>query len=481
MNRTFSRREAAKKIGTTAAVLKQFEADGAVVPLRDEKKRPRYAAEMVEALRPLVPSTGPVVSDPLPVVASAPPVVPLPSAEPYMLPPQSTVPSVPPLTPEEQSWFEQELRQHLAAEAARFGATTAELVGAWQRANTPIEIPASFYPFIDSWAQRLGMSIDEMWQTLMSFLPAVQIPTQQQAYAQQPTYYNPAPQYPPFAPRYVAPPTPARPRYMQPQRPAGFYPTPSPWSGYMPPLYQPSQPAPDPVREARNLFEVQRIELERRRLERVADDEDEARRRTEEAEIARAAELERARALAVAQAVAEQQYREKQSVQQREEAQRYAAAQAEEQRRLQAEQEQIERGVMTALSEIPAFVPAEVVEDIRQQVWNAVQGRSATVAPSIARDLVSRAVAPYQEEARRMEARRKVAEIAGGTELLLFFRDGPEAQAVAAQAVHGYLDSGAADHLDFITALYEARRIRDAAVEEHRRRSVAETATEVSA
>jgi len=499
MNRTFSRKEAAKKLNTTAAALKELEANGTVVPLRDAKKVPRYLEEHIEMLRPVIASMAPPPMMPLQL---APPPTQAQAMTPQVTPqpvelyppavPQPEQPFVEPLTQEELAFFCDRFRMALATEAARFNVSTQELVEAWRWATQPVEMPQSFGPLVVAWAGRLNVSIGDFWQMLINNLreapapePKSYIPPAPPVTASPFPYSSPpiAPQYQtphpnPYATPFVSPAAQVRPRYSQ-SRAASYYQAPQ-WGapGYAPFAFAAAQPQSDFVREAQNLLEVQQIEMKRRHMERFEAEEEAARQRTEAAQANREAEAKRAQVFGLAQAQADLQYREKQAAMQREEAQRYTAEQAEELRRQRAEQEQIERAVASIFADIPTFVPPEVVENLRAQAWTAIQGRSAVVAPAIARDIVNRAVAPYLEEARRMELRRKVAEIAIGTDQLFFFRDGPEAKAVAAQAAQDFLDSGAADHMDFFVAVNEARRVRDVALEEFKRRRAAEEAVQ---
>ncbi|MCK9464122.1 MAG: hypothetical protein M0R80_31265 [Proteobacteria bacterium] len=492
MNKLHTRKAAAKILQTSATVLKELEATGVAQVVRDEKKRPRYTAEMIEALRPVVASMAPQFT-PAPAQPQMSPM-PMPSAEQYLevapTPEQAVRPT---LTPDEESMFQAEFAYTLAAEAARFGVTTAELLDAWQRANLPIALPQSFVSMLSDWSPKFGMGIEEMWQTALVHLLSVPLSAPQAYVSPRPAYpmsspsygYGPSPtaalgqygspQFPTPYPAAFMPPQPqVRPRFAASPRMPGYYPT-QPWntSGFVPsPFSVPPQPS-GPVADARAAFEVARIEQERRRMERAAEAEDEARIKAEEREATRAANMERAQALAFAQAAAQQQHMEKQAVLQRsEEAKRHAAAQ-EEARQQRDEQERIERAVASIFADIPAFVPPDAVENIRQQVWSSIQGKSAAVAPAISRDIVTRAVAPFQEEARRMELRHKVAAIVVGADQMYFFRDGPEVQAVAAQAAQSFLDSGAVDHLDVNYAIAETRRVRDAAVAAHKKATAA--------
>lgn len=503
MNKLYTRKAAAKNLQTSATVLKELEATGVAQVVRDEKKRPRYTAEMIEALRPVVASMAPPPMlapqfIPAPTQPQSMPQA-MPSAEQYLevapTPEQAVRPT---LTPDEESMFQAEFAYTLAAEASRFGATTAELLDAWQRANLPIALPQSFVSMLSDWSPKFGMGIEEMWQTTLVHLLSVPLSAPQTYVPPRPTYpmssptygygasptaalQQYSPQYPTPYPAAFMPPQPqVRPRFSTPPRMPGYYPA-QPWngSGLMPSPFQVAPPQSSSVLDARNALDVARIEQERRRLERAAEAEDEARIKAEEREATRAANMERAQALALAQAVAQQQHMEKQAaVQKSEEAKRFAAAQEEAQRQ-RDEQERIERAVASIFADIPAFVPPDAVENIRQQVWSSIQGKSAAVAPAIARDIVARAVAPFQEEARRMELRHKVAAIVLGTDRMFFFRDGPEVEAVAVQAAQDFLDSGAVDHLDVNYAVAEVRRVRDAAVAAHKKAAVVESVEEV--
>jgi len=488
--RTCSRREVAKRLGITTAALRDLETSGVAVPMRDEKRRYRYSAEAIEALRAVVAPTMPPqpmsMAAPVPDQYFAPPPPPQQqSFEQYIpsAPPEQA--SRPPLTPDEQATFQDEFAYTLAAEATRFGATTAELLQAWQRANLPIELPQSFVPMLSDWSPRFGMGIEEMWQTLLAYLPSVPMSAPQAYVPQRPVYATPTPssgysmaavqpQHP--VPFPYTPPPQVRPRYTAPTRAPGYYPM-QQWgpSAFMPTPFQVAQQQPDPVRDARNLFEVQKIELERRRMDRGAADEEEARRKAEEREAARDVNLQHAQALAVAHAQAEAQQRDKLASLQWEEHQRQIAAQAEQQRhhaeleqRQRAEVEQVERTVAQVVAQLPAYIPYDAVEAIRQSIWASVAGKPAGVVAVIAQDIAARAVAPFQVQQQTLAVRQQIAAAVTSYERLSYASLGGEAAAAAESAVRAFVESGAADGLDPYTASNEARRVRDAALGPYR-------------
>lgn len=509
MNKTYSRKETAKKIGVTVVALKELEASGVVVPIRDERRRIRYTPEAIEAVRPFLASMGPPAmvaapppSEPLPVQ-----VMPAPRTPTFHEPTPEALPSIAGFgyapeptsaSPVDTAALGVRLREAISFDLALQGMTLEAWVAAWARTGNTPPLPSTAGSVVAAFAASQGLPIDEAWAGIWSAMAEgirdQLAPFQGAApqWSSPPSCACPAPP-PAYVPYRSSQPT-RQPVY----RPQTVFTMPGTYNATQFPGLFTSQ-VPEAVRDARAAVEIQRAEIERRRLERQMEDEAEARQRAEQAQEVHELEVVRQRAIAEKMAERELQTRAQAdylAAQRAAEAARAAEARVREERHLQGqladkqhreamrqseiahmqriEAEAAAQMIAGILSTLPPEMPLEDVEQIRTQVGAAIEGKPTNAAVTLTRDIVGRAAAPYVAAREVIARRQEVMHWATVAERCFYSSLGPEAEAAAEAAVRELVNATDVNGGNFHTVMVTARRVRDQALEPYRAAAKAE-------
>ncbi len=390
------RREAAKTIKDrlndgriSAAFLRNLEVDGVIEPVRDDKNRPRYTNETIDQATPVIRRR----LDELDGRTAAP------------LRPQFAPPPPPEMQPVGQDngadWesdvahLNETLFAILDSEATAYGIDRETLLDTWA-ANGSAPIPTAAFPILEDFGQQYGYEAAELWSV---FLEKTSSPPQSNVVP----FTRPAPEFRPPA----SVPTQAsvsRPRY-QPRRSSqrkynrGYSrQQTAPHPAYQYPTFPMPNPQPDPVSEARQAVEIQRLDQERRRLEFQAGQEQAQWAAQQWVEHQQAAQMAQAQWAAQAQAAAQAEQERQRVAWQRRQQQQEARSDGYRQMREDAEQQsaqfearRIARQVSEAVASLPDTMTPAQVEEIRTQAFEIIQDQPDDAGMVLVRDLVTRA------------------------------------------------------------------------------------------
>jgi hypothetical protein len=487
MKKTMQRREAAKALGITAGQLKELEANGTVVPFRDEQRRVIYTPEVVEHARAGLGLSSHRSRAAKPRAAAPPPV----RAAPLPL----SVPSSPMESQAEIfSQFAQQTVRVLNSDFYGTGFDAIDVLRHWAQNGAPVELPRAFDEHLFAFAARIGIPAGELLDLAMGGVAnadaaepeiddAIPIAPEQSGMTwEQPWQAASTPeplqrfyQPPPAVPAQWSPPQQAWP----PRTASGFRAsTPTPRGYGLPQTDHRSAGRSSTLQLAREGVEVQQLELERRRLERMAIDEEEERRNRERGQREQQIRIFQQQAFAAAQAqqAAELQREElaRQEAERREklvlEAElRRAQTLREEQLERQREQAELDdRGRAVALAELVRSLPAEMptaeVNAVRAELDRAFQGRPLNAAIILGKDLVQRAAAPHRTRAEREQRIENLRRQFLTTEGFVFNGLPPEAKAEFTAELEAYLASHTIDASTAIATAFELYDLRNRVV-----------------